>query len=221
MHNRLLLNVRSIILKQRLFASGHADPKACRARSEARFDREGARSWTRRRLGATPGLIVGQTTITSCFQRSGIYLFLISFTSVYYLSNAPLLLGHYDLGWHLAAGDLIREQGNIPLQDPWSFTSAARQWYNLSWLWDVIASVLFQYAKFSGLILFVVASGAAIVGYLASICLRSGASAVPSAFRFFSRVCSTPLLRPPRIAISPLRPTCLPCCFASCSTGNV
>jgi hypothetical protein len=107
----------------------------------------------------------------------GIYIFLITFASVYYLSNAPLLLGHYDLGWHLAAGDLIRDQGNIPFQDPWSFTSGDRQWYNLSWLWDVIASVLFQYTKFSGLILFVVACGAVIVGYLTSICLSSGASA--------------------------------------------
>ncbi len=114
----------------------------------------------------------------SCFERSGIYVFLISFACVYYLVNAPVLLGHYDLGWHLAAGDLIRERGNIPFQDPWSFTSEGRQWFNLSWLWDVIASVLFQYTNFSGLILFVVACGALIVGYLTSVCLRSGASAI-------------------------------------------
>jgi hypothetical protein len=97
---------------------------------------------------------------------------------VYYLANAPLVLGHYDLGWHLAAGDLIRDQGNIPFQDPWSFTSGGRQWYNLSWLWDVIASVLFQYTNFSGLILFVVACGAVIAGYLTSVCLSSGASTI-------------------------------------------
>ena len=78
-------------------------------------------------------------------KTSGIYVFLISFACVYYVSNAPLVLGHYDLGWHLAAGDLIRERGHIPVQDPWSFTSGGSQWYNLSWLWDVIASVLFQY----------------------------------------------------------------------------
>jgi len=118
----------------------------------------------------------GPNTISSCFQRSGIYIFLISFACVYYLSNAPLMLGHYDLGWHLAAGDLIRDQGNIPFQDPWSFTSGGWQWFNLSWLWDVVASVIFQYAKLSGLTLFVVACGAVIVGYLASICLSSGAS---------------------------------------------
>src|SRR5271154_3373745 len=117
-------------------------------------------------------------TIGRSLQRSGIYIFLISFACVYYLSNAPLLLGHYDLGWHLAAGDLIRDRGNIPFQDPWSSTLADKQWYNLSWLWDVIASALFQYTKFSGLILFVVACGAVIVGYLTSVCLSSGASAI-------------------------------------------
>ena len=114
---------------------------------------------------------------SSYFQKSGIYVFLISFASAYYLINAPLLLSHWDLGWHLAAGDLIRDQGSIPFQDPWSFTSGGRQWFNLSWLWDVIASVIFQYTKFSGLILFVVACGSVIVGYLTSACLGCGASA--------------------------------------------
>lgn len=97
---------------------------------------------------------------------------------MYYLVNAPLLLGHYDLGWHLAAGDVIRDRGTIPLQDPWSFTSAGKQWYNLSWLWDVIASVVFQTTNFSGLILFVTACGAVIAGCLTSVCLSSGASAI-------------------------------------------
>jgi hypothetical protein len=120
----------------------------------------------------------GSNTITSYFQKSGIYIFLISFVCVYYLSNAQTLLGHLDLGWHLAAGDLIRDRGGVPFQDPWSFTSGGRQWYNLSWLWDVIASVLFQYTKFSGLVLFTVACGAIIAGYLASACLNGGASAI-------------------------------------------
>ena len=57
---------------------------------------------------------IGLRTIRPYLQRSGIHIFLISFACVYYVSNAPLLLGHYDLGWHLAAGDLIRERGNIP-----------------------------------------------------------------------------------------------------------
>jgi len=114
--------------------------------------------------------------VGSYIQRAGLYVFLISIACVFYLLNAPQILGHYDLGWHLAAGDLIRDQSHVPFGDPWSFTSGGRQWFNLSWLWDVLASVLFQHANFAGLLLFVVACGAVIIGYLASICLRAGAS---------------------------------------------
>ena len=57
---------------------------------------------------ASASLRPGSPAIGSYFQKSGIYIFLISSACVYYLLNAPLLLGHYDLGWHLAAGDLIR-----------------------------------------------------------------------------------------------------------------
>jgi hypothetical protein len=141
--------------------------------------------------------------ISSRFQRSAIHVFLISFACVYYFANAPLMLGHYDLGWHLAAGDLIREQGDIPFQDPWSFTLEGRRWYNLSWLWDVIASALFQYANFSGLILFVVACGAAIVGYLASVCLSSGASAIAVCISVFSSCLLYPAFTtPPNIYLA-------------------
>src|SRR5271163_236545 len=128
----------------------------------------------------------GPRTIGTYFQTSGIYIFLISFECVYYLSNTSLLLGHYDLGWHLAAGDLIRERGSVPFQDPWAFTLADKQWYNLSWLWDVIASVLFQYTGFSGLALLVVACGAVIVGYLTYACLGRGASALAVCISVFS-----------------------------------
>jgi putative effector of murein hydrolase LrgA (UPF0299 family) len=153
-------------------------------------------------------------TIRAYFQSSGIYIFLISFASVYYLSNGPLLLEHYDLGWHLAAGDLIRDRGNIPFQDPWSFTLGDKQWYNLSWLWDVIASVLFQYTNFSGLTLFVVACGAVIVGYLTSICLSSGASATAVCISVFSACLLYPsFATPPNIylAASPNTATMLFC----------
>src|ERR1700733_13410676 len=125
-------------------------------------------------------------TANSWFQWSGVYVFLISCLSLYYLANAPLLLGHYDLGWHLAAGDLIRDTGAVPFHDPWSFTSGGRQWYNLSWLWDVLASVVFQYTNFSGLLLSVVACGAVIAGYRASVCLRSGASAIAACISVLS-----------------------------------
>ena len=144
----------------------------------------------------------------------GIYIFLISFAGVYYLSNADLLLGHYDLGWHLAAGDLIRDRGAVPFQDPWSFTLADKQWYNLSWLWDVIASVLFQYTGFGGLVLSVVACGAVIVGYLTSLCLSRGASAIAVCISVFLACLLYPsFVTPPNIylAASPNTATMLFC----------
>jgi hypothetical protein len=164
---------------------------------------------------------IGPNTIRPAFQRSGIYVFLISFASVCYLSNTSLMLGHYDLGWHLAAGDLIRDRGNIPFQDPWSFTLGDRQWYNLSWLWDVVASVIFQYTKFSGLLFFVVACGAVIVGYLASACLRSGASTLAVCISVFSACMLYPsFATPPNVylAASPNTATMLFCVifYAEC-----
>jgi hypothetical protein len=144
-------------------ASGHADP-ACGISVMDAVQVLG---------GGTDG---GSGTIGSYLQRFGIYAFLIAFTCVYYVSNGGILLGHYDLGWHLAAGDLIRDRGSIPFHDPWAFTAGDKQWFNLSWLWDVVASVVFQYTKFDGLVVLTVACGAAIAGYLASVCLRFGAS---------------------------------------------
>src|SRR5580704_2366622 len=82
----------------------------------------------------------------------GPYIFVIA---------APLL-GHTDLGWHLAAGDLIRSQGSVPAHDPWSFTAGQTPWINHSWLWDVAASMLFQYGRFTALILVTIVLGGMI-----------------------------------------------------------
>ncbi|QQO19464.1 hypothetical protein JJB98_05885 [Bradyrhizobium diazoefficiens] len=112
------------------------------------------------------------------FGGYSIYIFLIALACLYYEANARILLGHYDLGWHLAAGDLIRSRGRIPFQDPWAFTLGDKQWINLSWLWDVIASVVYQYAGFDGIAMLVVACGAIIVGFLTWITLGSGASSL-------------------------------------------
>ena len=43
----------------------------------------------------------GAKAVGTDFQGIGLYVFLIAFMSVYYLSNAQFLLSHYDLGWHL------------------------------------------------------------------------------------------------------------------------
>ncbi len=108
----------------------------------------------------------------------GTCLFVVAAACAYYVAIAPFLLGHTDLGWHLAAGDLIRSQGKIPEHDSWSFTAGDTRWYNLSWLWDVVESFLFQYGGFNALILAAIFLGGLIAGGLAAICLNRHATLV-------------------------------------------
>jgi len=110
----------------------------------------------------------------------GVTLFVIACASAYYLRNADVLLGHFDLGWHLAAGDLIRQMGQVPQHDPWSFTAGNTHWFNLSWLWDVLASWIYQQAQFGGLVILTVVFGTAIAGCLLFITMRAGASVLAS-----------------------------------------
>ncbi len=46
-----------------------------------------------------------------------------------------------DTGWHIAAGDYIRAHG-LPARDPWSYTAGDAPWYNISWAFDVLLSLL-------------------------------------------------------------------------------
>ena len=115
---------------------------------------------------------LGASRAAAWARAHAVHVFAVAFACAYYLINAPALLGHYDLGWHLAAGDYIRQHGAVPVQDPFSFTAAGKQWFNLSWGWDVLASLVYQGAHFGGLVLLTVACGGAIAGCLASIALR-------------------------------------------------
>lgn len=71
----------------------------------------------------------------------------------FYFNNAPLF-NDYDTAWHIAAGDLIRDLGYVPVTDSWSFTSGETIWYNVSWLWDVLLSYFNQYFGLSALYYF-------------------------------------------------------------------
>ena len=52
--------------------------------------------------------------------------------------------------WHVAAGNLIRQQGQIPLTDPWSFSAGDYRWLNVSWLWDTIFSYIVENLGWDG-----------------------------------------------------------------------
>ncbi|MDX2113417.1 MAG: hypothetical protein SFW63_06775 [Alphaproteobacteria bacterium] len=60
------------------------------------------------------------------------------------------MLSDSDPLWHLAAGDLIRESGAIPLTDPWSFTAGDYRWLNVAWLWDIGLSLVHEHWGWHG-----------------------------------------------------------------------
>ena len=61
---------------------------------------------------------------------------------VLFTLKGQLMLTDTDFWWHLAAGDLIRKSGEIPVVNSFSFAAGNYPWLNISWLWDVIYSWL-------------------------------------------------------------------------------
>lgn len=90
--------------------------------------------------------------------------FLLSFITIYAVGS-PILRDN-DMGWHIAAGDLIRASGDIAPRDPWSFSGSGQIWYNISWLWDVVLSFINQKFGIEGLFIFACACPALLVAAL-------------------------------------------------------
>jgi hypothetical protein len=132
----------------------------------------------------------------------GPLLLIFAATCSFYAVIAPLLVGHTDLGWHLAAGDLIRSEGSVPAHDPWSYTAGATRWYNHTWLWDVLASLLFQHGGFTALILATIFLGGAIAVSLGAICLAGNATPVATSFAVISACILYPTFAVPDVFLA-------------------
>lgn len=88
-------------------------------------------------------------SVLKAFSNLELIIFTLTFGIV--KIYGPPLFGDPDVGWHIAAGSYIREFSEIPMYDPWSYTSSGQIWYNLSWLWDVIISYANDYIGLQGL----------------------------------------------------------------------
>jgi len=69
-----------------------------------------------------------------------------------------VLLGFFqvsslDTWFHLKEGELYVTTWSFPVQDPFAFTTAGRDWIKYSWLADVVFYVVYAAAGFSGLVL--------------------------------------------------------------------
>jgi hypothetical protein len=93
-----------------------------------------------------------KTTYDSGFHPIIILSFFWGFCFFYF--NGHPLFNDYDTAWHIAAGDLIRQLGHLPKTNYWAFSAVDTIWYNISWLWDVIISLIAQYLGLNSLYYF-------------------------------------------------------------------
>ncbi len=107
-----------------------------------------------------------------------VHIILLAFLCFFYAAVSGYFLFHVDIGWHLATGDLILDTHTIPATDPWSYNSHGTPWYNIAWLWDVIASALFKGFGGMGLLVLTLSVGVATMGLLATLAMRIGAQPV-------------------------------------------
>lgn len=103
-------------------------------------------------------------------------IFIFAFL-LFYFGGAPVFHDE-DVPWHIATGDLIRETGNVPDKDPWSFTQNGKPWYVVSWGWDLLISSITGIAGLKGLFLFGCTFKAVIITLLCHFIRKRGGSSV-------------------------------------------
>lgn len=116
---------------------------------------------------------------------------------ILYWQSAYIFLRHHDIGWHIAAGQQIRELGAIPKYDSWSFTAGDTVWFNISWLWDITVSKIYEIGGFAPLVLATILLGALLCAFLAKICLSLGISTIFTLFGILIVGLVFPFYQPP------------------------
>ncbi len=64
------------------------------------------------------------------------------------------LLSDGDTGWHIRAGDWMRQHGTVPHTDMFSFSKPGAPWFAWEWLAELLFSYLHQWAGLKGVVLF-------------------------------------------------------------------
>ena len=64
------------------------------------------------------------------------------------------LLSDGDTGWHIRAGDWMRQHGTVPHTDMFSFSKPGAPWFAWEWLAELIFSYLHGWAGLKGVVLF-------------------------------------------------------------------
>jgi hypothetical protein len=75
-------------------------------------------------------------------------LFVIA-TAVFIFVSRPVE-GFPDVYWHIFGGDYIRAHG-VPQFDPWAAGNQDQNWFNISWLFDIVLSHIVEWFSIEGL----------------------------------------------------------------------
>jgi len=69
---------------------------------------------------------------------------MLTFALVYVVAFviANPLFNDPDAAWHIIAGDTIRATGGLPATNLWSWIMPNQKWYLISWLWDLMVSLI-------------------------------------------------------------------------------
>jgi hypothetical protein len=81
-------------------------------------------------------------------------------------------LGDGDTYWHLAAGDWILAHRAFPYRDPFSYTFAGQPWVAHEWLSEVLLSLAYRMAGWSGVLVLTGLAAALVSGALARYTVR-------------------------------------------------
>ncbi len=100
--------------------------------------------------------------------------------AAYFLAT-PAVLNDPDTAWHLAAGDLFRTLRGVTVRDPWSFTSGTYPWYDISWAWDILFSMVVARAGLGTAVALTVVFSALIVTLNASFLFARSRSPLATA----------------------------------------
>jgi hypothetical protein len=100
---------------------------------------------------------------TSDARLSGVGVALIAIAIFALSVFSPRVLGDGDTWSHLATGQWILAQGDVPRVDPFSYTMQGAPWTAHEWLAEVLMALVFQAAGWPGLVILTGAAASATV----------------------------------------------------------
>lgn len=96
------------------------------------------------------------------------------------LSAGQMLFADTDTYWHLAAGRLLLEHGELPDHDPWAFTTGTHPWYLLSWLWNVMLGHAYAWQGLFGAVYMSALVHAAAFTVCFAVCRERSGDPIPA-----------------------------------------